>query len=124
MGDLATEPLPVSHVGHVPPAGPPLCGAISVAEDGGAVVVRLTGEIDTAVVDAQGGAATAPGRAAPDVVDASAVTFLDGRGVRLLVRLAEGASRAGHPLVLRRPTRPVRRVLQVAGVAPMFTVAG
>jgi anti-anti-sigma factor len=121
MGDLATEPLPAL-LSPTPPPAADLCGTITVVEDGGELVVRLTGEIDSLVVAAQGGAATSAGALVPAVVDASAVTFLDGRGLRLLVRLAEGARRAGRPLVLRRPTRPVRRVLEVAGVAALFTV--
>jgi len=63
----------------------------------------------------------APGTAAV-VIDASAVTFLDCRGLRFLVRESAAARRAGRAPALRRPPRVVRRVLCATGAAELFTI--
>lgn len=92
-------------------------GSIALVDEDGVPVLRLRGDIDTLTVAAYDHAAHAPGPA-PAVIDASDVTFLDGRGVRFLVRQA---SAAGHP-VLRRPPRVVRRVIDAVGAAGLFVV--
>jgi anti-anti-sigma factor len=98
--------------------GDRLPGSIAVVEEGGVRVLRLSGEIDSVVVAAYDGATPSPA-----VIDASGVTFLDCRGLRLLVRLAHDARDRGARPVLRRPARAVRRVLDLAGAEGQFTVA-
>jgi anti-anti-sigma factor len=95
-----------------------LPGAISLVEEEGVPVLRLCGEIDSTVVAAYEDVAT--GQAA--VVDASRVTFLDCRGLGLLVRRTQDVRRAGQQPVLRRPARIVRRVVDVAGAGSLFTI--
>jgi anti-anti-sigma factor len=95
-----------------------LPGSIAVVDEDGVRVLLLRGEIDSCVVDAYGGAAPPPA-----VIDASGVTFLDCRGLGLLVRLADAARDRGARPVLRRPARVVRRVIDLAGAEGRFTVA-
>jgi anti-anti-sigma factor len=95
-------------------------GRIDVEEEGGVAVLRLCGEIDSVAVAAYDRAHTGP--AAPAVIDASAVTFLDCRGLRFLVREGAAARREGRAPALRRPPRVVRRVLDATGADGLFTI--
>jgi anti-anti-sigma factor len=65
----------------------------------------------------------------PIVIDASGVQFMDSSGLHVLLKLA--AQSDGHlGLILRNPSRPVRRLLQMAlpdgmdGMAVEFSGAG
>jgi anti-anti-sigma factor len=93
-----------------------LPGAIAVVDENGVPVIRLTGEIDAQVVAAWDDAPSAA------VIDASGVTFLDCRGLGFLIRQARAARGAGAQPVLRRPTRIVRRVIDLAGAGACFTI--
>jgi anti-anti-sigma factor len=98
---------------------PPDAGVIDLVEQDGVQVLRLRGEVDGLVVAAW--QATAPGTPRAAVaVDASAATFLDCRGLRLLVQETAEARRSGRLPELRRPSRMVRRMVEIAGAAPMF----
>ena len=92
-----------------------LPGRIDLVDEDGVAVLRLHGEVDTLVVDAWDDA-----RTAADAVDLSDATFLDCRGLRLILRTTDDARRAGRVPELRRPSRTVRRMLEVAGAAPLF----
>jgi anti-anti-sigma factor len=94
-------------------------GVIAVVDEDGVSVIRLCGEIDETVVAAYDRAHLAAGTA---VIDASAVTFLDGRGLRFLLRSTEATRSAGVRPVLRRPARVVRRLVDLAGVRGCFTI--
>ena len=97
-------------------------GCIAVVDEDGVSVLCLHGEIDSAVV-ADYDEGTAPWSGThPSVIDASDVTFLDCRGLRLLVRATGAVRRAGCRPVLRRPTRVVRRVIRVTGTEELFTI--
>jgi anti-anti-sigma factor len=96
-------------------------GRIDVEEEGGVAVLRLRGEIDEEAVAAFD-RAHADGGTAPAVIDASAVTFLDCRGLRFLLRESSAARRAGRAPSLRRPPRVVRRVLGATGAEQLFTI--
>jgi anti-anti-sigma factor len=98
-----------------------LAGAIAVVDEDGVLVIRLCGEIDETVVAAYD-RGDLPARPAA-VIDASAVTFLDGRGLRFLLRSAEPTGSGGVRPVLRRPARVVRRLIDLAGVRAAFTIA-
>ena len=103
-------------------AEPP--GAIAVIEEGGEPVIRLSGEIDSLAVATyeHDSSALPDGYRPPAVIDASAVTFLDCRGLRFLLRTTRAARTAGRQPVLRRPARAVRRVVDVAGAGHLFTM--
>ena len=97
-----------------------LPGGIDLVEEDGVPVLRLHGEVDSTVVDAWH-AAAGPGAGTAEAVDLSGATFLDCRGLRLVIGQTERARRAGRVPELRRPSRIVRRMLDVAGAAPLFT---
>jgi anti-anti-sigma regulatory factor len=83
-------------------------------------VLHLSGEIDNAVVwsflDEHGEPEPV------DVIDADEVTFLCAHGAGLIADWARTAAAAGRPAVLRRPPRPVRRVLELTGWADAVTI--
>ncbi|WP_369137947.1 STAS domain-containing protein [Modestobacter versicolor] len=107
----------------VAPLDAQLTGVIDLVDEAGGPVLRLRGDVDTLVVDAWR-ASTPRGSRAPVAVDVSGATFLDCRGLRLLVQETEGARRAGRVPELRRPSRGVQRLLEVAGAAPLFATVG
>jgi anti-anti-sigma factor len=85
--------------------------------------VLLAGELDCA------SAATAHlalERAAHDaieiVLDLSRVVFLDAAGLRFLIS-AQRRARAGHRrLIVRRPSRSVRRMIDLTGASPLLSI--
>ena len=78
-----------------------------------AEALLLEGEIDVAVEDEMSLAIDEAIGAGTAVVDLSGVTFMGSVGLRVL--LGAGARMNGNgPLVLLRPSRQVRRVLDVA----------
>jgi anti-anti-sigma factor len=96
-----------------------LTGDIHLVDQDGMSVLRLRGEVDSAAVAAWRAAAPA-GPRSPVAVDASAATYLDCRGLRLLVQETEGARRSGRLPELRGPSRLVRRMVELSGAAPLF----
>lgn len=95
-------------------------GCIALVDEDGVSVLCLHGEIDSMAVAAYD--RTTPRAAHASVIDASDVTFLDARGLRLLVREARAAAPGSCRPVLRRPTRVVRRVIDVTGTEELFTI--
>jgi anti-anti-sigma factor len=96
---------------------------LDVVEAGGdGLVVELSGELDLAGLPAVDRAAAAllTRPAQPVVLDLGGLTFLDSSGVTLLVRLAnhfgQVRTRAASP--------PVRRVIEVLGLAGRFGLEG
>jgi anti-anti-sigma factor len=91
---------------------------VTIEGDGDDVVVRVVGDVDaaTAGVLAAVLAAAMTAGVARLIVDASQITFLDAAGVRAL----SGETGSGRRTVVRRPSRPVRRVLEVAGWADLI----
>ena len=84
--------------------------------DAGETVLRLTGEIDAAVVAAyedEHGAQPEP----IDAVDAEAVTYISSRGIAFLLQWADAAPNAP---VLRRSSRQLDRMLQLSGLTEVF----
>ena len=84
----------------------------------------VTGEIDMATADAFYDQLCVLVTAAhsPAFVDLSGVSFMDSCGLNALVRASRDAAAAGANLVLVAPSRQVRRVLVVSGLAPSFDV--
>jgi anti-anti-sigma factor len=102
--------------GQAPAAG---TGGIELVEQDGVQVLRLRGEVDGLVVAAWQATAPAAPRAAA-AIDASAATFLDCRALRLLLQATAETRRSGRLPELRRPSRGVRRLVEMAGAAPLF----
>ena len=82
-------------------------------------MLHLRGDVDGLAVAAWEAAAPSAARGAV-AVDASRATFLDCRGLRLLLRETAPTRRAGRLPELRSPSRSVRRLVEVAGAAPLF----
>ena len=81
-------------------------------------IVRVKGEVDVAtcaVLAASIGRAMEAGRGAPVdlVVDLARLRFIDVSGIRVLVKAAHQARAGGGTLVLRSPSRTLRRMLGV-----------
>jgi anti-anti-sigma factor len=101
-----------------------LPGNIAVVEERGVRVIRLSGQIDSYVVAAyeRSRLALADRSHPANVIDASAVTFLDGRGLAFLVRQTQACLSAGARPILRSPGRVVRRLVDPTDPA-QFTTA-
>jgi anti-anti-sigma factor len=81
--------------------------------------VRLRGELDIASAGAARRAVEQLDAGIQQVVlDLSHITFCDAAGVRFLLTAQEQAPTAGRDLVVRHPSRPVRRVLAITGDLP------
>jgi anti-anti-sigma factor len=77
-------------------------------------VLWLAGEFDLAAIDAFQAAVDAVLDAQGELVlDLSELTFLDSTGIRAFLVVAGQVSGG---LILRRPTQPVRRVLDLVGI--------
>lgn len=85
----------------------------------------------TVVVDGQIDAHTAPdldavllglpGDASASV-DLSSVTFIDSSGLRVLVRAEKRLAGGGGGLTIVRPSEPVRRLLEITGLAAELSI--
>ena len=95
-----------------------LSGGIDLVEEAGGPVLRLRGEVDQLVVAAYEAAPHGPRSAV--AVDLSAATFLDGPGLRLLLRATEGTRRSGRVPELRRASHTVQRMVEIAGMGRLF----
>ena len=110
------------HVADASAAIQPM-GNIDLVDEEAGPVLRLRGEVDSAVVAIWDATGRGSGRA-PVAVDVSGTTFLDARGLRLVVRETEPARRSGRLPELRRPSATVRRLVDIAGAGSLFaTVA-
>ena len=96
-----------------------LPGAVTLEREPDGLVLRLTGEVDAAVVDRF--TADPDHQPAPvTALDAGAVTFISSAGVALMLRWAQTSSLGGRPVLLRRSARCVDRVLQQMGLDARF----
>src|SRR3954447_24478429 len=93
-------------------------GRITVERDGDGQVLRLTGDIDAATVDAY----EQPPLDASVIstVDLTGVDFLSSSGVALLIRQTKPARDRGHLPALRGLNRRAQRILQLTGALNLF----
>ena len=75
--------------------------------------LRLEGEIDLTVADQMGEALRTSIESGTTSVDLSGVTFMDCTGLHILLSAGNALDGQG-PLVLLRPSKAVRRVLDLA----------
>lgn len=89
---------------------------IAVTEQAEGVVLRVAGEVDivTSPVLQRHLDAAIASRRDTVVLDLAEITFLDARGVGVIVAARKSASRSGSRLIIRRPPPLVRRVLEIA----------
>ena len=78
----------------------------------GEVDMHTAGQVVDAVEEVAGTA----------VVDLSAVTFIDSRGIRGLLQAQRALRERGDELILRDPSSSVRRVLELTGMTDVFPV--
>ena len=100
------------------------CSVWKVFEDGGAVL-HLRGDIDDLTVLSYETSSPVPsaggqGYGAVGAVDASAVTFMDAAGLGFLLRETAPLVATGRRPVLRRPSGPVRLILELTGLSGVF----
>jgi anti-anti-sigma factor len=99
-----------------------LSGSITMSREPGDVVLRLSGEIDAAVVrrfELLHGRrlwSTASGC----IIDAAEVSFIDVPGLRLLLRCESHSARSGRATVLRGSTGCLDRLLDLTGTDRFF----
>ena len=60
----------------------------------------------------------------PVYVDLSATTFIDSSALGALVESKKRGDQVDVEVVLRSPTAPVRRVLEISGLVDWFTIEG
>ena len=97
--------------------------SIESSVDGKTARVRLIGELDLdgtdkateALVEHAGSGITAV------VVDASALTFLDSSGLRVLLQAREQLQESDVTLALENATGPVQRVLEMTGTLELLS---
>jgi anti-anti-sigma factor len=97
---------------------------VETIEDRNQVLVRVVGELDlvtTPVLDRHLAGAVTRERARI-VVDLSAVTFLDVRGVNALVTASTGALALGSELVVRGGGEALQRLVEVLGLTGHLTL--
>jgi len=94
-----------------------------VREEGGAVVVALTGEIDLEhSPKAREVLLECVGRACPILVDLSGVEYIDSSGVASLVEALQQAKGRGGSLALVSVSPSAMRVLELARLDKVFTI--
>jgi anti-anti-sigma factor len=93
-----------------------------LTQSGSTAVVSPAGELDAATVEALGDEVTALRRAGAErvVVDLGGVTFLDSRGLGVLLVLRNDAKRAGQELLLVPGPPQVQRVFALTRTRGLF----
>ena len=91
----------------------------------GEAVLRLRGELDmdSAELFAEAAGLVLTHEVPTLVLDLSDLNFIDSSGLREFVVAFKRQREIGGDLVLRAPTEPVRRVLDIVGLSEMLTMA-
>ena len=87
------------------------------------MTVLLAGELDCASAPVAHLALERAGQDASEIVlDLSRVVFLDAAGLRFLISAQRRARAARRQLIVRRPSRSVRRMIDLTGAAPLLSI--
>jgi anti-anti-sigma factor len=108
-------------------AGPPALDSFSVSVDptGTDVVLVVTGDIDMASgAQLRSHLQHAIGSGRRIVLDLEEVEFMDSTGLNAIVQTLHQARKADGDLVIRSASAPVRRLLDVSGVARFLPYDG
>jgi anti-sigma B factor antagonist len=89
---------------------------------GGAVVVRVEGELDLATTETFEDALGTPDPGGTTVIDLTECTFIDSSAVRLFVEAARAAQKTQGTVSLVASDPGIRRVLEIAAVDTMLPV--
>jgi anti-sigma B factor antagonist len=98
---------------------------VSVEPAGALLMVRAEGELDIAsarLLEEEVREAIDSG-ASTVVLDLSGLDFIDSTGIRVLLSVAEHASRTGDRLRMLHGSERVENVLDLSGVAPLLPLA-
>ena len=92
--------------------------SVTVSEDGDVVTVCLRGELDLSGVDRAREAIeqAESGQAGLLVLDLSQLDFLDSTGLEVILRAARRAHDSGRRLIVQKPSRYVRRLLEMTAI--------
>jgi len=95
----------------------------SVKENGGALVIAFTGDIDLqSSPDARKALLALVGKVAPILVDLSGVGYIDSSGVASLVECLQSSKKSGQKFVLISVSEGALRVLQLARLDRVFKI--
>ena len=95
----------------------------AVEHDEERVTVHLAGELDCASAATGHLALSRAGAREKEVVlDLSRVVFVDASGIRFLLSAQRRARAADRRLIVRRPSRSVRRMLELTGARPLLAI--
>ena len=87
-----------------------------VVRDGESVAMRLFGELDVATApEAEAAFSKLAQRRVPVVLDLRGLTFMDSRGIRMLLSFREQALTLGFPFIVACGER-VERLLELTGI--------
>jgi anti-anti-sigma factor len=100
---------------------------VDVVTERGTIVVRLVGDLDMSSaehVEEVGLAAVSrlDGDATPVVLDVSELAFCDSFGLRALLIVATTAEAEGHQVTLRKPSKMLRRMLELVDLRQRFLI--
>ncbi|MCU1343940.1 MAG: anti-anti-sigma factor, partial [Acidimicrobiia bacterium] len=130
MAGEAPRPWPeyaALHIEAETTDGAPESAAVEVAADGtdGIPVLVLRGDIDleTAPEVRASLQRLRDGGATTIAIDAHAVDFLDSVGISVFIAARERLVNDGGGLIVRSPSRQVRRSLEIAGLSEMFHIS-
>lgn len=95
---------------------------IEIVDDVESHYVNLIGELDLAVSDSAWESLRPLSKPGEDMVlDLSRVTFIDSRGLNVLVRTINALK--GGKLILKDPSSSVTRLLEISGLTGLVTIA-
>jgi len=94
---------------------------VETAKEGGALVFRLTGELDIQSASSAQDAVDAAlgGGAERAVFDLQGLTFMDSSGIALLLSVARRL-----PVEVRNPSAVIRQVIEMTGLAHSLGMSG
>lgn len=95
---------------------------LTLACDGKEATLRLSGELDLASLPAaldglEKLLEREPGKL---IIDLAGLSFADSCGLKLIVRAYKAL--AGHPVIIRSPSRQLRTILQITGIDQLCTI--
>ena len=100
-------------------------GSITLTESADMTTAHLRGEIDASLREqASSALAHALDRELPIVLDTSEVTFIDSSGIAFLIQLCTIGRDEGLPVTLVDPPTVVAEVLEMLGLAELFSARG
>ena len=96
-------------------------GSITTTEAPDATIIRVAGDVDSALRgDASRAMATTVRRRLPVVLDAADLTFIDSTGLAFLIQCATAGRDDGVPVELSRPPAHLTELLRDVGAAGIF----